>query len=351
MDNYWKNIVEKAQKKSKNGEKVPFFSLAPMEAVTDTVFRRVVDSAAKPDVYFTEFINARSIAHPKAKFSVQGRLFYVEQEEIPVAQLWGNRAEDFTSSIPVLKEKGYQAIDINMGCPDATVIKNHGGSDLIRHFDDAQAIILAAKEQGLPVSVKTRLGFNHIEEMYEWIPFLLRQDVEVLTIHLRTRKEMSKVDAHFEVIDELLQMRDEIAPNTLIQINGDIKNREQGLELVKKHPGIDGIMIGRGIFESPYAFADKEDDKSHDLDIMFDLLRYQLDLHDDYTKRFGVKRFVQLKRFFKIYVRNIPHATDIREKLVNSKSTQEVREILDEAQAAYHKWLAEKPDNLKQVKE
>ncbi|KRN74687.1 hypothetical protein IV73_GL001193 [Weissella kandleri] len=321
---YWQKVVDQAQ--AGHEQPTPFFTLAPMEAVTDTVFRRVVEKAAGPDAYYTEFTNARSIAHPKAKFSVQGRLAVADDESMPIAQIWGNRPEDFRSAANDLKTRGYEAVDINMGCPDGTVIKNGGGSDLIRHQDDAAAIIAAAKESGLVVSVKTRLGFNDFETYKTWLPFLLEQDVQVLTIHLRTRKEMSKVPAHYEVIDEIVAMRDAISPRTLLQINGDIKDRAAGLELAAAHPGVDGIMIGRGIFESPWAFEKAPSD--HTLEESLDLLRLQLDLHDEVTKLYGPRHFQKLKRFFKIYVRSFSYASDLRMALMETNTTDEVRQAL-----------------------
>ena len=311
--------------------------MAPMEAVTDSVFRRVVAAAGGPDVYFTEFTNARSITHPKAKFTVQGRLHVDKSEKMPVAQLWGDRAIDFEAACFDLKERGYEAVDINMGCPAATVVKNGGGSDLIRHFDKAEEIIAAAKKAGLAVSVKTRLGFNQIDTFEEWIPFILKQDVPLLTVHMRTRKEMSKVPAHFEYIDRLIQLRDEIAPNTLLQINGDIKDRTEGLELVRQHPGVNGIMIGRGIFENPFAFEITP--KEHTLDETLTLLRMQLDLYDQFTAEFGPMHFQKLKRFFKIYVRHFSYASDLRVALMDTTNTTQVRELLDQFD---EQWAAQK---------
>ncbi len=328
---YWQNIIDQAQIPGQ--DKVPFFTLAPMEAVTDTVFRRVVEQAAGPDAYYTEFTNARSVAHPKAKFSVQGRLAVAENERMPIAQIWGDRPQDFVSSINDLKKRGYQAVDLNMGCPDGTVIKNGGGSDLIRNPETAAAVIAAAKEPGLPISVKTRLGFNHLDTYKTWLPFLLEQDIQVLTVHLRTRKEMSKVPAHFELIDEILAMRDEISPNTLIQFNGDIKNRAEGLALAQAHPGIDGLMIGRGIFESPWAFEKEPVD--HTLEDSLVLLNLQLDLHDEVTKLYGPRHFQKLKRFFKIYVRSFSYASDLRMALMETNTTDEVRQVLAEFDQQY----------------
>lgn len=315
--------------KNKHQDNKPFFSLAPMEAVTDTVFRRVVDKATAPDLFYTEFVNSTSIIHEKAKFSAAHRLYVAKNEKMPIAQIWGKDPEHFYKSALELKQRGFEAIDLNMGCPDPTVIKNGGGSALIKDYENAAAIIQATKESGLPVSVKTRLGFNTIDDYVDWVPHLLKQGIEVLTIHLRSRKEMSRVDAHYELIDEIIKMRDEIAPDTLIQINGDIKTKSEGMELFKKHPGIDGIMIGRGIFEDPFVF---DSEHTHPQEDMFELFKLQLDLFDDYVENIGKKRFETLRRFFKIYVRNLPNAAHYRDQLMQTHTTDEARAIIAEVE-------------------
>lgn len=324
---FWDEVVANAQKDHDSSEKRPFFSLAPMEAVTDTIFRRVVEKAGAPDVYFTEFTNASSMIHPKAKFSVQGRLAVAENETQPVAQIWGSRPEDIAGAAKLLPDMGYRAVDLNMGCPDPTVVKNGAGSDLIRHQDLAAQLVSAAKESGLPVSVKTRLGFYDPMEFRDWLPVILQQDVAVLTVHLRSRKEMSKAPAHFELIDEIVAMRDAIAPNTLLQINGDIKSRAEGEALAKAHPGVDGIMIGRGIFENPYAF--EESPRQHTLEESIALLKLQLDLFDEVNATVTPKHFEALKRYFKIYLRGFAHASALRQMLMETHATDEVREVLD----------------------
>lgn len=323
---YWQKIVDDAV--DEKGNPRPFFSMAPMEAVTDTIFRRVVAKAGGPDVYYTEFTNAASMVHPEAKFSIQGRLAVAPGEQMPIAQIWGSTSEAIAGAAKLLPEMGYEAVDINMGCPDGTVIKNSSGSDLIRHPDRALELIEAAKESGLPVSVKTRLGFYKVDEYHEWLETILKADVQVLTIHLRTRKEMSKADAHFELIDDIIAMRDELAPNTLLQINGDIKNYQQGLELAAEYPGVDGIMIGRGVLEDPYAF--NHEPKEHQLSESIALLELQLDLFDEVTKTVTPKHFEALKRYFKIYLRGFAHASQLRQLLMTTHSTEEVRAILAE---------------------
>lgn len=332
---FWKEIIESTGEE--NGQKLPFFSLAPMEAVTDVVFRHVVSKAARPDVYYTEFTNSSSFASPKGIHSTRGRLTFTPDEQPIIAQIWGSRPADIKFMCEKLPELRYQAIDINMGCPDKAVIKSGGGSDLIRNPDLAKEIIESAKAGGLPVSVKTRLGFSRVEEWHDWLKFLLEQKIEVLTIHLRTKKEMSKVPAHFELIPEILKLRDEIAPDTLIQINGDIKSRAQGLELWRKYPKIDGIMIGRGIFENPFCFEKNPLETARTSNDYLDLLELQLDLFEKYSRELEKRRFEPLKRFFKIYVREFAGASDLRAKLMETKTVDEVREILKDFRNATQK--------------
>ena len=247
-ENFWENLPR------------PFFILAPMEDVTDVVFRHVIKEAAEPDVYFTEFTNAESYNHPDGKESVRGRLTFSEDEQPIVAHIWGDQPEHFEKMSIDMAAAGFSGIDINMGCPAANVAKNGKGSGLIRRPVAAQ-LIQAAKAGGLPVSVKTRLGYYKVEEWLDWLKHILKQDIVNLTIHLRTRSEMSKYDAHWELIPEIKKLRDEIAPNTLLTINGDIPNRQVGIELVEKY-GVDGVMIGRGVFTNPFAFEVEAKDHS-----------------------------------------------------------------------------------------
>ena len=332
---FWNKIIESTSEE--NGKKLPFFSLAPMEAVTDVVFRHVVSKAARPDIFYTEFTNSSSFASPKGIHSTRGRLTFTPDEQPIIAQIWGSRPDDIKFMCEKLPELGYQAIDINMGCPDKAVIKSGGGSDLIRNPELAAKIIKNAKASGLPISVKTRLGFSKVEEWRGWLKFLLEQEISVLTIHLRTKKEMSKVPAHFELIPEILALRDEIAPETLIQINGDIKTREQGLELWRKFPKIDGIMIGRGVFENPFCFEKNPSETARTSSDYLNLLELQLDLFEKYSRELEKRRFEPLKRFFKIYVREFAGASELRAKLMETKTVSEVREILKDFRNATQK--------------
>ncbi|MGO3610779.1 tRNA-dihydrouridine synthase [Enterococcus devriesei] len=306
----------------------PFFILAPMEDVTDVVFRHVVKAAGAPDVFFTEFTNSDSFCHPDGIESVRGRLMFTEDEQPMVAHIWGDKPEFFREMSIALAEMGFKGIDLNMGCPVPNVAERGKGSGLILRPEVAAELIEAAKAGGLPVSVKTRIGFTEKDELEAWISHLLKQDIANLSVHMRTRKEMSKVDAHWDLIPEIVKLRDEIAPQTLITINGDILDRQMGLELAEKY-GVDGIMIGRGIFKNPYAF--EKEVKEHTPKEMMDLLRLQLDLQDQFAEQVP-RSIVGLHRFFKIYVKGFPGANDLRVSLMNTKSTAEVRTILDRFQ-------------------
>lgn len=295
-----------------------------MEAVTDVVFRQVVARAAPPDVYFSEFTNATGWAAAGDK-AIGGRLIKTDDEYPIVAQLWGSKPEAMALLSTHCKTLGFHGIDINMGCPDSSATKSGGGAGMIRTPELAAEMIAAAKSSGLPVSVKTRLGYSKLDEWPEWLEHILRQDVVNLTIHLRTKKEMSKVPAHFELIPAIKKLRDEVAPTTLLTINGDINDRAHAAELINE-TGVDGAMIGRGVFMNPFAF--EQEPLQHTKEELLSLLTYQLDLHDQWDTEQHPRKFDPLKRFFKIYIRGFDGAAELRDRLMHSRSTSEVREIL-----------------------
>ncbi|NLW15314.1 MAG: tRNA-dihydrouridine synthase [Erysipelothrix sp.] len=303
----------------------PFFILAPMEDVTDVVFRKVVAHAAKPDVFFTEFTNSESYCHAIGKTTLRGRLTF-EQDELPlVAHIWGDEPKYFEEMSIGLAKQGFSGIDLNMGCPAPNVFKHGRGAGLILRPNVASDIIKATKKGGLPVSVKTRLGHAKVEEWTAWIKHLLEQDLANISIHLRTKVEMSKYPAHYELIPDILKLRDEIAPNTLITVNGDIPNYEAGMKIVEE-TGVDGIMIGRGVFHNPWCF--EKEPKVHSPLEHINLFRYHLDLYDKYVA-IEPQLEKHLQRFYKIYVRNIFGGNQLRADLMHSKDSNKVREILD----------------------
>jgi tRNA-dihydrouridine synthase len=318
-DNFWQELPR------------PFFVLAPMEDVTDVVFRHVVAQAAKPDVFFTEFTNSESYCHPDGKESVRGRLTFTEDEQPMVAHIWGDKPDFFKEMSIGMAELGFRGIDLNMGCPAPNVFKHGRGSGLILRTDVAADLIEAAKAGGLPVSVKTRLGAASVDEYKAWLTHLLKQDIANLSIHLRTKREMSKVDAHWELIPEIKKLRDEIAPQTLLTINGDIPDYKTGMELAESY-GIDGVMIGRGIFHNPFAF--EKEPKEHGPKELLDLFRVHLDFFDQFSEE-DTRIFKPLRRFFKIYIREFKGASALRVQLMETQTTAEVRALLDEFEAKY----------------
>ncbi|HSE29754.1 MAG TPA: tRNA-dihydrouridine synthase [Candidatus Saccharimonadales bacterium] len=309
--NFWQNLPK------------PFFVLAPMDAVTDTVFRHVVAKAAPPDVYFTEFTNTAAFYSEFGRKSTETRLLFTSDEQPMVAQIWGTNPEHYAFMAKNLAKMGFAGIDINMGCPAKDVVKTGACSALIENPELAAKLIAAAKEGGLPVSVKTRIGFK-TRKTEEWISFLLNQDLAALTVHGRIQKDMSIPPADWDEIAKAVKMRDKIAPQTLIIGNGDVLSKQHGIELAKK-TGVDGIMIGRGVFTNPYCF--EELPTEHSRQELLELLKFHLDLYEK-TWQGRKMPFAPLKRFFKIYVRDFDGAVDLRVSLMETKNIDEVRQIL-----------------------
>ena len=310
-----------------------FTVLAPMEGVTDIVFRQVIARAGRPDVFFTEFTNVSSFASEKGRHDALERLETLPEERPIVAQIWGKNPEHFGELAGALENLGFSGLDINMGCPDRHVNKAGGGAAMIKTPELAVECIHAArKATDLPVSVKTRLGFTSLDERHDWLELLLKQNLAALTVHLRTRKEMSKVGAHFELIPEILELRAKIAPETRLIINGDIQDLSHARKIWAEYPEINGIMIGRGVFANPYCFTDHEPTRAE----LTNLFLYHLDLHDARAKELekaGSRYpFEPLKHFYKVYFKGFDGAQELRAKLMEAKTTTELRKIVKKPQ-------------------
>ena len=311
-DNFWLKLNK------------PFFALAPMESVTDVAFRQVVALASRPDIFFTEFTNVSSLNNSIGKISTIKRLAHENSEKPIVAQIWGSNPDDFYKASTEIAKMNFSGIDINTGCPDKTVIKQGGGSALIGNFELVDRIIKSTKQCGLPISVKTRLGIKQTDEFTDWISFLLSENISNLTIHLRTRKELSKVPAHYELIPRIVELRDKYSPKTLLTINGDIENYYSGIKLANQY-NIDGLMIGRGIFKNPYAFSSYIPTQTD----LLNLLTYHLEMYDKYNKLSVGLPFDALKHFIKIYIRDYKNASNIRQEFMKATSTDEMRQIIE----------------------
>ena len=306
----------------------PFFVLAPMEDVTDTVFRQMVAQCARPDVFFTEFANCdglQSIGRPH----VAHRLVYSEDERPIVAQVWGIHPDTFEKTAREVVELGFDGIDINMGCPQRAVIGHGACSALIKTPSLAKEIIDATKRGvngKIPVSVKTRIGYSKITTE-EWILFLLSCGIDALTVHGRTVSEMSRVPCHWDEIGKAVELRNSISPGTVIIGNGDVQHVADGLQKMSV-TGVDGVMIGRGIFEDMWAFDKIVPKKQHAPLEYIRLMKEHVQL---FEKTWGnTKHYPILKKFYKIYVRGFDGASDWRARCMNTQSYEEIYPIIDE---------------------
>lgn len=305
----------------------PFFVLAPMEDVTDTVFRRIIADTAPPDIFFTEFVNVDGLQSP-GREKLLPKLQFNKKETPIIAQIWGKNPENYYKTTRELVEMGFAGVDINMGCPDKAVIKNGCCAALIDNRELAGEIITAVREAApphFPVSVKTRLGNKKLD--MTWPEYILQHNLDALTIHGRLAKDMSKYPADWGKIGEVRQMRDRLSPTTKIIGNGDVVSRSQGTELAKQYD-LDGIMIGRGIFHDPYVFAGQSPWLSTSRNQKLALYKHHVKL---FAKTWPNKerKIYTLNKFCKIYVNDFPGAKELRERLMKARSADELLRLLD----------------------
>lgn len=307
--------------------KRPLFLLAPMFEVTDSVFRQIVADCAAPDMFFTEFVNVDGL-QSKGRPALMKYLRHTDRETPLIAQIWGSDPENFYKTAKELVNLGFAGIDLNMGCPVKGVVRKGCCSGLIEHRDQALEIIKATQEGAagkLPISVKTRLGFREID--FSWHELLLRQKLSMLTIHGRTAKQMSIPPPNWEAINTIREMRDRIAPGTLFIGNGDIENHQHGLELIERY-NLDGVMIGRGIFHDPYAFADDSPWQLLSKNDRIELYKKHVRLFAE-TWRGEDRPVVTLNKFCKVYINGFDGAKELREQFMKAGTTEELLCILE----------------------
>lgn len=314
MKNFWRKL------------KKPFLVLAPMENVTDFVFREIVATELpRPQVLFTEFTNVESLMSAGFARTITRLKFSPGQRPV-VAQIWGLEPENFYKSAKLIVELGFDGIDINMGCPVKEVFKTGACSALINNRPLAGEIIASVKKgaHGLPVSVKTRIGISKpISE--DWAGFLLEQKIDVLTVHGRTAEQMSVGHADWHEIRKVVRLRDKVSPATLILGNGDVRSYKDAL-VKYRESGVDGVMVGRGIFHNPWIFA--QDNKVRKPDDYKKVLITHLHL---YEKTYGTARnYHIMKKFFKMYINNFKGANRLRIKLMETNNFKEAFALLDE---------------------
>ncbi len=321
VQGFWKNI------------KKPFLALAPMADVTDVAFRCMFAKYGKPDVMWTEFVSADGLclAPEEGRKRLLKAFEYIEAERPVVAQIFGSNPEHIEKAVAVVRELGFDGVDLNMGCPDKTIEKQKAGAALIKTPELAKEIILAAKRGAgdMPVSVKTRIGYNK-DELEAWLPILLSAEPALITIHARTRKEMSLVSANWERVRRAVEIRDEIQRDlkekTLIAGNGDVTSREESFKRVEE-TGADGVMIGRGVFGNPWFF--NPEIKKENLPVA-----EQLKVMVEHTKLFeelcSYKSFAVMKKHYKAYCHGFDGAKELRVKLMEAENSGEVEKLVNE---------------------
>lgn len=367
----------------------PFFVLAPMDDVTDTVFRQIVSDLAPPDLYLTEFVNVDGLQSP-GRPRLLHKLQFTPKEKPIFAQLWGLKPENFyktvkeiqdgtlaaeanwvrakdgdavqgrseerreaykpvrrastgTSDEAMRSERGgmpgsarqqadtvlsYAGVDLNMGCPVRTVIKNGACAALINNRELAAEIIAATREAAgakFPISVKTRVGFSTTD--MSWIEFLLTKKLNMLSIHGRTAKQLSNVPANWDLIGQAREMRDSLCPSTLIVGNGDVESRAQAEDLAVKYK-LDGVMIGRGLFHDPFAFARRSPWERWTRTQKLELYKKHIELFAK-TWKHNERRVETLNKFCKIYINGFDGAKELREQLMSAGSTDELLSLIN----------------------
>ncbi|HRZ30141.1 MAG TPA: tRNA-dihydrouridine synthase [Candidatus Paceibacterota bacterium] len=355
----------------------PFFALAPMYDVTDAAFRQMFAKYSKEDVnktvrswtsrssevqlrtvplvLFTEFVSADGLASEEGRSKLLCELYFVSAEQPIVAQIFGAKPETIKIAVKIIKDLGFAGVDINMGCPDRAVEKQGAGSALIKNPRLAQKIILAAKEVAgeMPVSVKTRIGYNKIDTE-NWARTILETRPSAVTFHLRTRKEMSKAEAHWEEAEILGRLGREYG--IPIICNGDVTSVEEGQKLAEKYK-IAGVMIGRGAFGKPWLFANlaqaklgcqierppKPCAKADNQDISLDKRLHIMLEHAQLFERLYLpgpindqlfaghtKNFSVMRKHFKAYVSGFKGAMALRTRLMETQNSQEVEKIISD---------------------
>ncbi len=306
--------------------KKPIFALAPMEDVTDTVFRQVVSSCARPDVFITEFTNVEGL-NSKGRDAIIHRLKFTQNERPIIAQIWGTKPEDFFKTAGELVQMGFDGIDINMGCPQKDVTSHGACAALMNNPTLASEIISATKKGAgdLPVSVKTRIGFKTIITE-QWISHLLSCGIAALTVHGRTASEMSKVPAHWDEIAKAVTIRDKMKLSTIILGNGDIFSYADGLAKIDEYR-VDGVMIGRAVFDDPWVFDSAVPISRHTNRELLELMKRHVEL---FERTWGTtKNYAVIKKFYKIYIRGFDGASDWRVCAMETNSPSEVYPIID----------------------
>ncbi len=314
MSNFWQDLRK------------PVMALAPMANVTDVAFRSIIAKYGKPDVMWTEFVSADGLvlAPEEGRKKLLKDLEYSKLEHPIVAQFFTSNPEHMKRVAELAVKLGFDGVDINMGCPDRTIEKQGAGAKLLKDAKLAIELIRAARTGAgdLPISIKTRTGYNK-PELDTWLPEVLKESPAVVTIHARTRKEMSKVPARWDLIKKAVEIRNASGSETLIFGNGDVVDIDDARRKCKE-TGCDGVMLGRAIFGNPWLFKEYMPTPEEKLEVLVEHTKLFEKLLGEY------KSFAIMKKHFKAYVNGFDGASDLRAKLMETENAGEVEAIISQ---------------------
>lgn len=313
--NFWKSLPR------------PFFAQAPMEDVTDAAFRALIARHGKPHVMYTEFTSADGLvlAPERGQAILRKKLLFGPSERPIVAQLFSAYPERMEQAAHIVSELGFDGIDINMGCPDRAAERGGCGAAMMKAPELAQEIIRAAQRGGggLPVSVKTRIGYAK-NDLSTWLPALLETSPAAVTIHARTRNELSEVPARWEHVREAVSIRDALGADTLIIGNGDVRTIADARARAKES-GADGVMLGRALYGNPWLFSERTTVPTRQERLR--ALAEHLALFQELLE--GTTNFAVMKKHFKAYCSDFDGAKDMRIRLMDTHSSAEARVIIE----------------------
>ncbi len=308
--------------------------LAPMADVTDSAFRKIIAKYSRtgepgggPDAFYTEFVSADGLASDIGRPRLMHNFRYSEKERPIIAQIFSSTPEHMERAARLAVELGFDGVDINMGCPENNICKQGAGSAMIRTPEIAQEVIRATIRgaQGkIPVSVKTRVGWTK-NEIDTWIPAILECNVAAIILHGRTRKVMSTIPANWDWISDAARIVHESGKPTKIYGNGDVVTLAQANEYSEKY-GVDGVVIGRGIFGNPWLFDTTRTEEPSIQEKFSVLLEHTRIFLEELGEH---KNFAVMKKHYKAYVNGFDGAKELRVKLMESETYEEIEEHIN----------------------
>ena len=353
----------------------PILGLAPMDGVTDAPFRLTVATRGRPDVIFTEFTAVMDVCRGPAH--MLSSLIYSEAERPVVAQLYGKDPDLFYQAAHIVCELGFDGLDINMGCPSRNVAASGSGAGLIRTPDLAHDIMRAARQgiadwaagrslanaglkkshtelirglnqrrgdqwiaprRTIPLSVKTRIGYDTII-VERWIEHLLAEQPIAISVHGRTLEQMYRGEADWSAIERAVQLAR--GTDTLLLGNGDVQSLQDAIRRVRQH-GVHGVLVGRGALGEPWLSRRKEaaraaasdpsglvESESPTLDERFHVM---LDHAKQYEAILDRKCFPRMRKHLGWYCKGFPGAAAMRAAMVRASSSEDVARLV----AEYH---------------